>query len=184
MNTTPALNASIRNQRGLSLIECLMTLAVTAITLGTALPCLDDMRVRRHFDGAAAQLETDLYFARGLAVAQDQNMRVSFKSDAAGSCYVIHTGAVAGCGCNADGTASCSAGQTMMRSVSFAASGDLQLRANVSSILFDSAKGTSTPTGTLRLVGRDQRAVHLVVNIMGRVRACSPDGAVPGYKAC
>jgi type IV fimbrial biogenesis protein FimT len=54
----------------------------------------------------------------------------------------------------------------------------------VPSILFDSAKGTSTPTGTLRLMGKDQRAVHLVVNIMGRVRSCSPDSAVPGYKAC
>jgi len=60
----------------------------------------------------------------------------------------------------------------------------VQLRSNVPSIVFDSAKGTSTPTGTLRLVSADERAVHLVVNIMGRVRSCSPRAAVPGYKAC
>jgi type IV fimbrial biogenesis protein FimT len=28
------------------------------------------------------------------------------------------------------------------------------------------------------------RAVHLVVNLMGRVRSCSPGNTVPGYRAC
>jgi type IV fimbrial biogenesis protein FimT len=43
--------------------------------------------------------------------------------------------------------------------------------------------GTSTPTGTLRLVGGRGRAVHHVVNVMGRVRSCTPAG-VPGWRAC
>ena len=43
--------------------------------------------------------------------------------------------------------------------------------------------GTSTPTGTLRLVDSRGRAVHHVVNVMGRVRSCTPAG-VPGWRAC
>jgi type IV fimbrial biogenesis protein FimT len=184
MTTTKTSAATTRRQRGVSLIETLMVLAVTAVSLGAALPGLEDLRQRRHFDGVAAQLETDLHMARGLAVAQNRSVRISFKADAAGTCYVVHTGPANACTCNLDGTASCSAGEIAMRSVRLGLTEAVQLRSNVPSILFDSAKGTSTPTGTLRLMGKDQRAVHLVVNIMGRVRSCSPDSAVPGYKAC
>jgi type IV fimbrial biogenesis protein FimT len=176
--------AATRRQRGVSLIETLMVLAITAVSLGAALPGLEEMRQRRHFDGVAAQLETDLHMARGLAVSQDRSVRISFKADAAGSCYLVHTGPANACACNADGSASCSGGEIAMRSVRLGLTDAVQLRSNVPSILFDSAKGTSTPTGTLRLVGSDQRAVHLVVNIMGRVRSCSPGAGVPGYKAC
>jgi type IV fimbrial biogenesis protein FimT len=61
------------------------------------------------------------------------------------------------------------------------------VQANVASILFDPLHGTSTPTGTLRVVADSGRAVHHVVNIMGRVRTCSPAGAAPvvaGYRVC
>jgi type IV fimbrial biogenesis protein FimT len=61
------------------------------------------------------------------------------------------------------------------------------VQGNVASILFDPLHGTSTPTGTLKIVGDSGRAVHHVVNIMGRVRTCSPVGAapaVPGFRVC
>jgi type IV fimbrial biogenesis protein FimT len=109
---------------------------------------------------------------------------MSFHADAQGSCYVVHTGATEDCSCNADGSASCSHGAAALRSVRFAQPDALQLHTNVGSILFDPVKGTSTPTGTLRLVAADDRAVHLVVNLMGRVRSCSPDKLVPGYRPC
>jgi type IV fimbrial biogenesis protein FimT len=54
----------------------------------------------------------------------------------------------------------------------------------VASMRFDPLHGTSTPTGTLRVVGANERAIHHVVNIMGRVRSCSPQAAVRGYAAC
>lgn len=181
---TQTLASTPRRQRGLSLVESLIVLAVTTVSLGAALPSFQDARVRRHFDGVAAQLQTDLYMARSLAAAHDRNVRISFKTDTAGSCYIVHTGPADACSCNADGSASCTNGELAMRSVRLGLGEAVQLRSNVPSILFDSAKGTSTPTGTLRVVGADQRAVHLVVNIMGRVRTCSPNGAVPGYKAC
>ena len=63
-------------------------------------------------------------------------------------------------------------------------SDQVSLLANVGSVLFDPLHGTISPTGTLRLVGTDARAVHHVVNIMGRVRSCSPQAAIPGYRAC
>ena len=60
----------------------------------------------------------------------------------------------------------------------------VRVTANVGSIAFDPLHGTSTPTGTLRLVDARGRAVHHIVNVMGRVRSCTPGGAVNGYRPC
>ena len=58
------------------------------------------------------------------------------------------------------------------------------LVANAASVLFDPLHGTATPTGTLRVTGASGRAIHHIINVMGRVRSCSPQAAVPGYRAC
>ena len=172
-----------RRQRGVTLIESLIAVAVTAVALGSALPGFEQARERHHLEGAAALLETDIMYTRSLAVARNQGVRMGFEATPAGTCYVIHTGAANACGCNAAGVAVCDAGAQPLRTVHFPASGMVGLRANVRSILFDPRLGTSTPTGTLRVVGRSNAAIHQVVNIMGRVRSCSPTG-VNGYPSC
>lgn len=182
MKPTPRTPA--RRQDGVSLVESLICLATACLALGATLPSFEQLRAQRHFDGAAAQLETDIHFARGLAVSRNHSLRMSFHADTQGSCYVVHTGDRSDCGCNADGSATCTDGAMALRSVRFAQGGALQLQANVGSILFDPVKGTSTPTGTLRLLATGDRAVHVVVNLMGRARTCSPGSAVPGYRAC
>lgn len=171
-------------QRGVSLVESLIVLAVIAITLGSALPGFEQARERRHLDGAAAQLETDIMYTRSLAVAQNQGVRIGFESLQSGTCYTVHTGAANACSCAANGVAICSAGAEAIRTVHFPAQGPVALRANVRSILFDPRLGTSTPTGTLRVVGSGGAAIHQIVNIMGRVRSCSPAASVAGYPRC
>jgi type IV fimbrial biogenesis protein FimT len=180
----PSTFAFARRQRGFSLVESLVGLATTAVVLGSAVPGFGQARLQRHFDGAAAQLETDIHYARSGAVSANRTLRMSFQSDGAASCYIVHTGPADACRCGADGSAVCSDGHEAVRSVRFGSGGPVQLRPNVRSIVFDPTAGTRTPTGTLRLVAGDGRAVHLVVNVMGRVRSCSPAGAVPGYRAC
>ena len=51
-------------------------------------------------------------------------------------------------------------------------------------LLFDAHKGTVTPTATLQVQAADGRAIHQVVNIMGRVRSCSPAGQLNGLPQC
>jgi type IV fimbrial biogenesis protein FimT len=170
-------------QRAISLIECLMALAVVAVSVSTALPGFKSTLERRHLEGAAAQLETDIQHARSLAVANNHSVRMKFTDDNTGSCYAVFRGAANQCECRADGSSRCLGAQTVWRSMGFEASGAVRLASNVGSMVFDPLQGTSTPTGTLRLTGRSGQAVHLVVNIMGRVRACSPTG-VAGYRPC
>jgi type IV fimbrial biogenesis protein FimT len=68
--------------------------------------------------------------------------------------------------------------------VRFDAGGAVDVRANSRSLLFDPMKGTVTPTATVQLHSRSGAVIHEIVNVMGRVRACSPAPALAGYKAC
>ena len=187
MNRSPNFarrSAHVRSQKGFTLTECLIAMAVTATSLGAGLPGFEQALEKRRLEGVAAQLETDIAFTRSLAVAQSHSVRMKFQSDVSGSCYVVHTGSANDCRCNADGQAVCIGGRQALRSVFFAASGPVSLRSNVPSILFDPTHGTSTPTGTLRVVGRSNSAIHQIVNIMGRVRSCAPAPGLAGYPLC
>ena len=179
-----SLVSPARSQRGVTVLESLIAVTVTAVALGSALPGFEQARERRHLEGTAAQLETDIMHTRSLAVARNQGVRMGFESLQAGTCYTVHTGPANACSCNAGGAATCSPGAEALRTVYFASAGPVAVRANVRSILFDPRLGTSTPTGTLRVVGRGDAAIHQIVNIMGRVRSCSPAGSVPGMPHC
>jgi type IV fimbrial biogenesis protein FimT len=177
---TPAARA----QRGVTLIEACTVVAIVAVLASAAAPNLQGLIDSRRLDGAATQLATDIQYARTEAVARNQPVRLSLLANVQGSCYVIHTGAADQCRCDAPGPAACSGDARQIKTVVFATSDRVGLQSNVESVLFDPLHGTSTPTGTLRLTGRQGRAIHHVINVMGRVRSCSPQGTTPGYRAC
>jgi type IV fimbrial biogenesis protein FimT len=124
--------------------------------------------------------------SRSLAVARNEAVRMGFErdADAGTSCYVVHTGAAGDCSCTANGSAVCSNGAEALRSVRYGADVPLALTSNSRSILFDPVRGTITPTATVRVTGSNGAAIHQVINIMGRVRSCSPAPAVAGYATC
>ena len=173
-------NAS--QQRGLTLVESMIALAITAVTVGTIAPSLGKLQDRRRLEAAAAQLQTELQYARSLAVARNQSVRFSFQADAANSCYVIHTGSANACRC-LTGVAVCSGAAQAMHLVRYEASSRLRSTSNSASFLFDATRGTVSPTATLEVKNLQSDALRLVVNIMGRVRSCTTTG-LPGYKAC
>lgn len=173
-----------RAQAGVTLVETMVTTSVLAVVTSLAVPGFEGAIQRRHLEGAATQLETDIHHTRMLAVARNAPLRISFESGAAGSCYVIHTGAANQCSCAAGGAAVCQGAAQAERSVQFPAGGAVSLKSNSRSILFEPLKGTSTPTATLQLSTSQGAAIHQVMNIMGRVRSCSPTPALSGYRAC
>jgi type IV fimbrial biogenesis protein FimT len=170
-------------QRGLTLVELCTTCALAAVLVGTAAPSYRNLITRKALEGRSTELAADLQFARTEAVSRNVGVRVSFRADASGSCYAVHTGAANACSCGG-GATTCSAGAIAIKSVHLPASGPVRLQANVNSMLFDPLRGTVTPTGTLRLTDTQGRAIHQVVNVMGRARTCSPGGQVPGLRSC
>ena len=176
--------ATRRCSHGITLLEIAVVLAVTAIVAATAVPSLASLVMARRLEGAASGLAADLQFVRGEALARNRSLRLSVRSGADATCWIVHTGAAANCACAAAAGVVCAPGASAIRSGVLPVGERVSVSANVASIVFDPLHGTSTPTGTLRLVDAHGRAVHHVVNVVGRVRSCSPDGAVSGYPAC
>jgi len=171
------------SERGVTLIEAAVAMAIVAIAVSAVAPGFQGLVARKRLEGVATQLATDLQYVRTEAVVRNEPVRVSFHTDPAGSCCVIHTGAKAQCSCSGPAPASCGGAAVQIKTVYLPATLQVGVQASVGSILFDPLHGTSTPAGTARVTGA-QGAIHHVVNVMGRVRSCSPEGALPGYRVC
>lgn len=173
-----------RGARGLTLIEACAALAVLAVLATAGSPSLKSVFERKSLQGLAAELAADLHLARGDAVARQVGVRVAVHAGDGGSCVVAYTGPASGCRCG-DGTAPvCEADATPLRHRFVPASSGIAVSANVGSLRFDPHLGTATPAGTITVASSTGMSVRHVVNLMGRVRSCSPAAAVSGYTAC
>jgi type IV fimbrial biogenesis protein FimT len=160
----------IGQQRGVTMIEACITLAIAGILAGSALPSFKESLDKRSIEGFSSEVGTDLRYARSEAVARNTGVRVSFYQ----GCYVVHTGARADCQCDGQGPAVCTGEAVALKTVNSAEARGVQIVSNVSSLRFDPTNGTTSPTGTVCTVPASGRSVHHVVNLMGRVRTCSP----------
>ncbi len=175
---------TLRRQAGITIVECTVTTAVLAVLTSQVVPGLSATAEKQRLEGVAAQLRTDVQYTRSQAIALNRTLRISFDATAGAGCYVVHSGEANQCSCNADGTAAvCTGGAQPLRSVRLEPAQRVSLSTNVRSMLFDPTKGTATPTATLKVQAKSGAAIHQVVNIMGRVRTCSPGGTA-GHPAC
>jgi type IV fimbrial biogenesis protein FimT len=172
-------------QRGLTLIETATTLAIGAVMATSAVSGFSELRQRRQIEGVASELASDLQFVRSEAVARNRNVSISFGTLPGGaSCYVIHTGAPSACNCAHAGPALCTGPAEVIKAVRAPAGGRVVIQTKVASMLYHPVRGTTSPAATIH-VGTPQGAgLRHVVNILGRVRTCSPAGGLPGYKSC
>ena len=170
MNSTKNL---IGKQRGVTMIEACITLAIAGSLAGSALPSFKESLDKRRGEGWSSEVGTDLRYARSEAVARNTGVRVSFHQ----GCYVVHTGGRADCQCDGSGPAVCTGDAVALKTVNSAEARGVQVVSNVSSLRFDQTNGTTSPTGTVCTVPANGRSVHHVVNILGRVRTCSPAAA-------
>ena len=168
--------------QGFTLVELVVVVAVTGIVATAAVPSLSGLVDTQRISGVASELASDLQYARAQAVQRNQGVRVSFNADA--GCYVIHTGSADQCQCSASGPATCEGDAQALKTVALDDTRRIGLHSNVASMVFDPVHGTASPAATLRITGPQGRSVQHTVNIMGRVRSCSPQAAVSGYRAC
>ena len=180
----PNLRPTLQPKRGMSLVEAMCCLAICACLLGAAVPGFAELRMRQQLRLSASQLAADINLARASAMSQGKPIRLTWRSSATGTCYMVHSGSPSHCSCDAAGSAVCDAGAALLRGEFLPIANHVALSAATSSILFDAQKGTVTPTATFKLADTRGRAIHQVVNIMGRLRSCSPGAEVPGMRAC
>jgi type IV fimbrial biogenesis protein FimT len=170
-------------QLGLSLVELMVAGAVTSIVTAVAVPSLAAMQERVALRQAAAQFEADVMLARSSAASSGQSRRIGFERSATHSCYVVHTGSAGQCSCLSDGSASCQGDARAERVAAWATGERVAVRSNVRSVLVDAQRGTVSPTMSVRFEARSGQTQQQVVNILGRVRSCSPNGS-PGLPGC
>ena len=169
---------------GFSLVEACVVTALVALMLTLAVPGFGALIERKRLDGSAHQLAADLHWMRSEALARNEPLRFSLHTTALGTCTVVHTGDRADCRCEGTGAALCDGDATALKTSHWPTAEGIAVSANVSSMLYDPVQGTTSPTGSVRISDRQGRAITHVVNIMGRVRSCSPDGSVAGYRPC
>lgn len=169
---------------GFTLVESCMVVAVIAVLVAVATPSLRPLIDARRLEGAASELATDVQLARSEAVARNRPVRLTLQTTADGSCYLLHTGNAGDCRCAGTGPVVCSAGATPIKRVTALTADGVGFASNSLSMSFDPLHGTCTPAATLRVLGRPGKEIDQVVNVLGRVRSCSPNAAVAGYRAC
>ncbi|MEY4562759.1 MAG: hypothetical protein RLZZ618_2036 [Pseudomonadota bacterium] len=177
-----ALHPPAHRCLGFTLIEACATVAVLAVLITLVAPSLRQALDTRRLDGVATQFAADLAFARSQAQARNMPVHLRFSSGPSGaSCYAVQASVGAPAECP------CVPGAVCVQSLRFVALGPadgVQLSSSAASMRLDPRHGTNTPTSTIRVSSRDGRSVVQAVNLMGRVRSCSPEARVPGYPAC
>lgn len=172
-------------QHGLTLLEVGTTTAIAALLVGTAAYGFRAAIERRRVEGIAAEVFADLQFARTEAVARNRGLRISFERGEDGTtCYVIHTGGDHACPCLSGAPAVCEDGVVEIKTVHLPPTQPGRVAANVASVWIDPLHGTASPTATVNISAFERPAVRHVVNLLGRVRTCTPPGGLPGHPAC
>ena len=196
----------MRPNRGLTLPELLVALAVMAILIAVAAPSFRGMIEVQRLRSINSQLVTDLQFARNEAAARGTLLRVVFRFNDNTTCYSLFTSAgsplVANsrrCNCLEGAGNACSgvAGTVEIRTVTVPMSlGVLVFPVeDVAAVAFDPATGglVTIPTDGISLpmnafkVGTwvdDQRQFYNVLNQSGRPSVCAPAGSTLGGTPC
>jgi type IV fimbrial biogenesis protein FimT len=166
-------------QRGVSLIEACVTLAVASVLVGSAVPSFKESSQKRVLQGVAQEVPTEIAFARSAAVVHAGGVWLSYAAVAGGTCALVHTGSKGECACSADSQPVCSGDAQALKTTLH------PLPVSIAKpIHFDHTNGSVSPTATIKVQQADGSEVRHIVNIVGRVRSCSPQGAVKGYPVC
>jgi type IV fimbrial biogenesis protein FimT len=173
-------------ERGLTLIDLLITVAMAGVLAGVGLQWLIDARNRHVAEVLSWQLASDLQLARSEAVTRHEGVRMSFYAGAGGRCYIVHTGERDDCRCDGSAVAVCRNGALALRSVYQPVGQGAQLAATVDTIQFDARHGTALAGGTACVVPLGDLPIRYTVKSTGRVANCklpasgSPCSPCPG----
>lgn len=194
----------MRRIKGLTLIELLITIAITAIVVGLAVPNMTSFFDGKELIGAAEQIAGHMEQARTESLARSQDIHLKVDSDGSStwvyglslasnpSCDLTLTdpttaGAcvlVADDGDNVldSGDGSTDTGDLLLMRFPSTTHDDIKLTlaSGASNITFEYIRGTSSES-SLELESPEGKKLRVKLNLMGQVRLCSPDGSVNGY---
>jgi prepilin-type N-terminal cleavage/methylation domain-containing protein len=163
-----------RPQRGLTLVELMVAVAMLAVLGVMAGPPMGNMMARHRVQAAAAQLGVDLGDSRYEATRRGGKVYVNFQN---GSdwCYVITSDPAATCATESD---------RVFKRVRAKQYPGVALNA-AQPIVFDVASGLGPAVPALvQLSSARGDLVTVQVSLLGRAKVCTPDGALKTLPHC
>ncbi len=85
------VHCSQTTSRGFTLVELMVVVALTVIVITLAAPSFQRMIESQRLQSINSQLVTDLQFARSESATRNAYVRVTFRSNASGTCYSLYT---------------------------------------------------------------------------------------------
>lgn len=173
-------NQHSKQQRGFTLVEVMVTIAVLAIIASVALPSLIEMRDRTRVRAAAESIYAHLQFARSESIKQGITLYVSVTP---GNSWCLGiTNNSAGCDCNAANSCTFGpTGLTQTRNLLSSEFSGIALATNQSVIGFESRRGFDLNAGTVTITGTGNLSAQIRHNLNGNINLC---GNVGGMTAC
>jgi type IV fimbrial biogenesis protein FimT len=163
--------ATARRERGVTLTECCVSIAIAAVMVMVALPAFSDILKKRHLEGRASELSADLQLLRTEAVARNVVARITVSSDLRGEC-------------NGETPATCDAGAHAIKSVFFPAAGPVRLATEEPSTGIAPVRGNAISMNAFTLTDEQGREVRHVISTLGRVRSCATSPSLSRYAPC
>jgi len=183
-------------QGGVTLVEVMIALAILGILAAMVAPSFADILNRRRVQMVAAELSSDLAFARAEAGlgGKRNDVIVSFRLPTNMSCYTIrYFGASGGCDCSRPPGSACSGQTAELRTVQIPSSKGVRLSLagqfdpfEPNSIAFQHPRMTNSVAGfAVNVIGLRGAQLQVQVNTMGRVSTCAPSGStMSGVPTC
>lgn len=183
--------------RGVTLIELMVTLAVAAILLALAVPSFTDFFDKARTRGAADQIASLLATARGEAVRLDRDVSVSSSGTTGAWCLGANQAAdpaagqpvpeAAACNCSTTPGSCLVGGRTLV--ITSADYQGVTVDAVDLDVTFDGKLGTLAGLATDQVTVTSPKGAYKVrvdVTALGHARSCVPSGqpAINGVAAC
>jgi prepilin-type N-terminal cleavage/methylation domain-containing protein len=90
MRSTGRPIANRPRRRGLTIVELMVTLAITGVLLAVAVPSMREYIARQRVLGTAQELSTDLRYLRSLRAQRTDQIRIDFGSTDDFTCYILY----------------------------------------------------------------------------------------------
>ena len=190
-------------RHGLTMIELIVVVAVTAAVLALSAPLFSEMVATQRLRGVNSQLMTDLQFARSEAVARNKAVRVVTGSNSSLSCYaVVVTDTPSLCDCTQTPGSICTGAAIEVRTVQVDQSLAVtigSLKPSGSALVFYPVNGSTSPykpdaRSTPPVIslsidggtGSRQKRLTTTIQVTGRPNVCydTQYATVSGFQAC
>lgn len=168
----------MKKQKGLTLLELLVALAIIGILTGSASVFMHDFVATKRLESAAERIYSDLKLAQSEAGVRNDHIYVSFDANGGNWCYGLSKGAQ--CDCTQANSCQLNGNSSVVDHNEF--KGIVMQRARfaggTSYTAFDPKRGYAqagtVKNGTVWLKSESDDQLAVIVNRLGRVRFCSP----------